>query len=119
MSCRPVDIYGRSLVTDLTKLVVTTDARIIAARNSFYHVPVVPVSSIALVSDEHTCKKAAQALTKSENSPSGKAKDRTVVVSSLGSFWAVEDPDARPDGRFLTVVIFDAKWKPVGGYTGP
>jgi hypothetical protein len=120
------------MVADLRRMMTATDARTDDARDSIYHVPVVTPSSIALVSDEHTCRKALRALERFETaSPAGpmiasapittaspKATTRQVVVASLGRGWAVEDPGP-PPSRFLTVVIFDAQWKQVGGYTGP
>jgi hypothetical protein len=44
---------------------------------------------------------------------------RQVVVPKVGTYWAVEDPNAAPNGRFLTVVLFDSKSRRVGGHTGP
>lgn len=131
-SCRPADFYGPALVAELTKRVTTTDPEEIAARDSFYHIPVVSPTAISLVTNESTCSRAAKALTTFENSgvvtavaSTGKVSasaarpTRQVIVVKLGTYWAVEDPSAPPIGHFLTVVIFDSKWRQVGGYTGP
>lgn len=130
-SCRPADRHGRALVAELKRLVTATEPGVIAARDSFYHVPVVRPGAIALVTDAQTCSRAAAALTRFESSRSVAAtaggttasqaapRARTVIVAKVGTYWAVEDPDAAPNGRFLTVVLFDSRWKQVGGYTGP
>ena len=133
-ACRPADGYGQGMVAELKKLVTTTDPSEVAARDSFYHVPVVSTTEISLVINQSTCRRAAKALTAWEDSnppvitsaakvsPSAapaRTPSRQVVVAKHGTYWAVEDPDRRPDGRYLTVVIFDSQWKQVGGFTGP
>ena len=131
-SCRPADSYGPRLVADLQKLVTATGPGVIAARDSLYHIPVVSPASITLVTDAQTCSRAAQALTNFEASrqvvtdatvtsaaTTAASNSRTVVVAKVGTHWAVEDPNAAPHGRFLTVVLFDSRWRRVGGYTGP
>jgi hypothetical protein len=116
-SCRPADSEGYGLVTYLKTLATATDRRQREARDSFYHVPVVPASQIVLVSDHRACRRAAQALTKYEDGNPGDADRRQVVVVSLGRNWAVTDPDEVT--RYQTVVIFNSKWKQIGGYSGP
>jgi hypothetical protein len=114
-TCRSADEMGQSLVSDLKKLVSTTDQRVISARDSFYRVPAVPVSGIVLVTSDSICAAAAQAL----NSLYSETKSRTVYVVSLGSSWAVMDPADDPTGRYLTVLVFDQAWAKIGGYSGP
>jgi hypothetical protein len=114
-TCRPEDALARSLVVDLKKMISTTDPRVVAARDSFYHIPIVPPSSIMLVTSDSVCAAAVQAL----NTMYGEAKTRSVYVAKLGSGWAVIDPDDNPTGRYITVVAFDSTWTRVGGYSGP
>ncbi len=114
-ACRSDDVTARYLVADLKRLVATTDQRVQAARDSFYHIPVVPATTIGLVFADSVCTAAVQAL----NTLYGESKPRRVYVATIGSGWAVIDPEDNPPGRFTTVVIFDSEWRDVGGCTRP
>jgi len=65
------------------------------------------------------CSEAAQALTNAEVVKN--TNPRSVTVVAVGSkYYAVEDPTWLVGERQLrTVRIFDARWKPVGGFSGP
>jgi hypothetical protein len=115
-SCQPPDQYGRGLVTYFKTLVLATDSSHRMDRH-MYHVPVVPVSQIELVSSHRACRRAAEALTAYEKGNPKDADHRQVVVVSLGRNWAVTD--RAEVTRYQTVVIFNSEWKQIGGFSGP
>ena len=118
-TCRPADDVSRSLIAYLKAVVVTTDSAERVARDSIYKIPVVSPSSITLITSARTCSEAAQALTNAEVVKN--TNPRSVTVVAVGSkYYAVEDPTWLVGERQLrTVRIFDARWKPVGGFSGP
>ncbi len=112
-SCQPIDRWSYGVLAEVKRLATSR-----VARDTVFHVPAVPPTSIALISDEQACKKAAEALTRLETGNASAAKDRQVIVVSVGAYWAVADLSNESE-RFHTVVIFDAKWNDVGGWSGP
>lgn len=114
-TCLPNDRYATAMILDLKAMMSATNTRQIADRDTLYHIPVVPVSSIGLVTADSICARAGDAL----NTLYAESKARRLYVARLGGGWAVLDPGADPTARFIPVVIFDSTWVARGGYSGP
>jgi hypothetical protein len=118
-ACRPADDVSRSLIAYLKAVVVTSDSAERVARDSIYKIPVVSPSSITLVTTARTCSDAAQALRNAEVVKNPNPRSVTVVAVG-GKYYAVEDPTWLVGERQMrTVRMFDSRWKPVGGFSGP
>ena len=93
----------------------TTDPQRQADRDTAYKIPVVTVSSIALVTDERICGKLISAYAAI---PGKNYTPANLYVVALGNkFFAVYDP-ADLAGDFRTVMIFDSRYVLTGGWTG-
>jgi hypothetical protein len=112
--CRPADATSANLITALKKWVTTTNSKRIFERDNYFHVPVVSVSQISLVTDERTCGKAIQAYSAM---PSGYTPASLTVVKLGNKGFATIDP-LNKAGQFAVVFIFDTKWVDIGGWTG-
>jgi hypothetical protein len=61
LKCRPADGTSNRVISALTAWVTTTDPQRISQRDNIFHIPVVPVSQITLVTDERICSKVVAA----------------------------------------------------------
>lgn len=115
LKCRAADSYSDMLIDALKWYVTTQDPATIAARDNYYHVPVVASSQISLVTDERICAKVVQAYA---SLPHGAYTPSRVYVIKMGSKYTVaSDPDAKA-GEFSIVHIFDSKYVAIGGWVG-
>jgi hypothetical protein len=115
LKCRSADATSDRLIQGLKSDVVSTDPDVIRARDSVYHIPVVPASQISLVTDERVCAKVVQAYATLRYGPYTPTR---VYVIKMGSKYTVaHDPDVR-EGEFSLVHIFDSKYSKVGGWIG-
>jgi hypothetical protein len=113
--CRPADPYSAMLIGTLKDKVTSHDSTVIWHRDNTYHVPVVPVNQIALVTDERICTKIVQAYAAL---PHGAYTPTRVYVIRMGSLGTVAlDPDAKA-GEFNVVHIFNSKYVEIGGWVG-
>jgi len=115
LKCRPADASSDMLIDALKWYVTTQDPATIAARDNYYHVPVVPVNQISLVTDERICSKVVQAYATLAH---GAYTPARVYVIKMGSKYTVaHDPDVKA-GEFSSVHIFDSKYVNIGGWVG-
>jgi hypothetical protein len=115
LKCRPADARTESLIYGLKWHVTSQDTAIIRSRDSVYHIPVVPVSQISVVTDERVCTKVIQAYAALAH---GAYTPSRVYVIKMGSKYTVaQDPDVMA-GDFSIVHIFDSKYIEVGGWVG-
>jgi len=115
LKCKAADQTSSDVIAELKYWMSATNAEFVYRRDSVFMIPVVSASQISVVTAETTCQKLVMAyalLPKSYTPPS-------LYVVKLGNKgYAVLDPtDLTGDQR--TVMIFDTKFKRVGGYTGP
>lgn len=119
-TCRGPDDRTAGLIAYLTDLMTATDSTAVFGRDSVYHVPVVPANEIHVVTDAHTCARAARAYD-SQLEEYGRAnKGRRVYVIQLGTrdpHYLVLDPE-KMAGEYHMIFIFDRTFKPTGGWTG-
>lgn len=115
VKCRPADASSARLIAELKLWMTTTDLQRQADRDTAYKIPVVSVSSIALVTDERVCGKL---ITSYAAIPGKNYTPTSLYVIGLGNkFFAVYDP-ADLAGDFRTVMIFDSRYVLTGGWTG-
>ena len=113
--CRPADGQSAALIYELKRYVTSQDPKVIAARDNYYHVPVVSTSQITLVTDERLCLKAIQAYAAF---PSGAYTPTRVYLIKMGTKnYVAFDPDVKA-GEFSIVHVFDSKFLVVGGWVG-
>lgn len=113
--CRPADASSSRLINELKSWMTTTDPQRQADRDTAYKIPVVSVSSIALVTDERICAKLISAYAAI---PGKNYTPANLYVVALGNkYFAVHDP-ADLAGDFRTVMIFDSRYVLTGGWTG-
>ena len=108
-SCWDADSIGMSAHIDyLRSIVADTDSVAVEARAAFQLEPV-RAAEVRLVQDVATCRSAVQAVNSVAGTP-GLA--RQVLVYSLGSAYAVEDPhlSLRPEGGEYPFYLFDRRW---------
>jgi len=113
--CRAADAASGRLVNELKDWMTTTDPEKQADRDTAYKIPVVSVSSIALISDERICGKIISAYAAI---PGKNYTPANLYVIALGNkYYAVYDP-ADLAGDFRTIMIFDSRYSIIGGWTG-
>ena len=113
--CRPADAASGRLIAQLEDWMTTTDPERQADRDTAYKIPLVSVTSIAVVTDERICGKIISAYAAI---PGKNYTPVNLYVISLGTkFFAVFDP-ADLAGDFRTVMIFDSRYTITGGWTG-
>ena len=113
--CRPSDASSSRLINELKLWMTTTDPQRQADRDTAYKIPVVTVSSIALVTDERICGNLISAYAAI---PGKNYTPANLYVVALGNkFFAVYDP-ADLAGDFRSVMIFDSRYVLTGGWTG-
>jgi hypothetical protein len=113
--CRPADATSARVISALTAWVTTTDPERISQRDNIFHVPVVPVSQITLVTDERICSKVAAAYASFPRFAYTPA--RLYVIKMGNKNYVGYDPDKR-GGEFTAVHVFDQKYVSVGGWSG-
>lgn len=112
--CLPADSLSAALIADLKRIVSATDAWTVQGRDNIFHIPVVPPSSITLVTDSKVCAKASAAY----GTLPGTTVTPNVYVIALGNAgYAVQVPD-QPGEHYGTQKIFDRKWVKIGGRSG-
>ena len=112
--CRAADDYTAALTYELKRYVSSQDPKVIADRDSIYHVPVVPVNQISVVTDERVCSKVVQAY----SAMSGGYTPSSLYVIKMGSKYTVAvDPDHK-SGEFNVVHIFNSNYADIGGWVG-
>lgn len=114
LKCRPADATSANLIGQLQNWVTTTDPEDIAARDTIFHVPVVPVSQITAVTDEKVCTKIIQAYAAM---PGGYTPLSIYAIKMGSKYYVGYDPN-RKAGEYSIVHIFDSKYAPIGGWTG-
>jgi hypothetical protein len=114
-TCRAASSKSTNIINRLKKYQTTTDTARIRLRDSVFHIPVVQVSQITLVTDERTCVKVAQAM---NNLPVSPYIPTTLYVIKMGSKgYAAYDPN-RGNGEFTEVIILNHKLAYIGGWAG-
>jgi hypothetical protein len=119
-TCRGPDDRTAGLIAYLTDLMTATDSTAVFGRDSVYHVPVVPTNEIHLVTDAHTCARAARAYGRQLEERGRANKDRRVYVIQLGTHdphYLVLAPEEMA-GEHHMIFIFDRTFKLTGGWTG-
>jgi hypothetical protein len=112
-TCRAADAKSASIISALKHWVTTQDPDRIRQRDSVFHVPVVPVNQITLVTDERTCAKVAQSFANLAVRPYVPA---SLYVIKMGTkYFAAYDPN-RAGGEFTEVHILNSKLVVVGGW---
>lgn len=114
LKCRATNPTSANLIGQLTNWVTTSDPERIAQRDTIYHIPVVPVSQLTLVTDETVCGKIIQAWAAL---PGGHTAATIYVVKMGSKNYAAYAPTDKA-GEYSIVLIFDSKYKHVGGWTG-
>jgi len=67
--CRAADERSTALIVELKQWVLYTDPRRIYERDNYYHIPVVPLTQITLVTDEQICAKIVAEYSKLPQNP--------------------------------------------------
>src|SRR5687768_1431 len=113
--CRPADGTSERIIYGLKRDVTSQDPTVIWHRDNTYHIPVVPVNQISLVTDERICSKVVEAYAALAH---GAYTPARVYVIRMGSKYTVAlDPDTKA-GEFNIVHIFESKYVAIGGWVG-
>lgn len=123
-SCRQFDGYAENLVGYAEMLAADTTTEITETRLRYGIIPV-PPSSVAYVTDEAVCRRAALRFNEAavdEEGRGGDRPDRQVYVVRIGTTpetirYLVEDPDERA-GEFTVGMVFDAEFRHLATYAG-
>lgn len=123
-SCRQFDDYAENLAGYAEMLASDTTTEIAETRLQYGITPV-PPSSVAYVTDEAICRRAALRFNEEavdEEGRGGDRPDRQVYVVRLGTTpetirYIVEDPDERA-GEFTVGMVFDADFRHLATYAG-
>src|SRR6266508_6031669 len=102
LKCRAADQTSAGLITQLTNWVTTTDPERIADRDTLFHVPVVPVSQITLVTDEKICVKVIATYAAL---PGGYTPPTVYVVKMGSKNYVGYDPTYKA-GEYSIVFVF-------------
>ena len=114
LKCRPADATSAGLVAELKRWATTTDPSRVSQRDTLFHVPVVSVSQITVVTDEKVCLKVIQGYSLN---PVPYTPTRLYVIKLGSKGYVGFDPD-RKNGEFSVVHIFDSHYRHIGGWGG-
>lgn len=115
LKCRPADATSAGIIAELKQWVTTTNPDYISQRDNIFHVPVVSVNSMTVVTDEKVCGKVIQAYGTFPTHPYVPTRLYVIKLGSKG--YGGYDPD-RKGGEFTAVHIFSTKFVRIGGWVG-
>jgi hypothetical protein len=104
--CRPADATSARLVEELRRILSSSDSSELELRRRA-RIVYQPTGTVAYVSDEPVCGLAIQALNRRARTPE---RQRQVYVYSMGSQYAVEDPEQRAS-EYRMLRIFSLEWE--------
>ena len=108
-ACLPAAPRSNVLIGELKELMTTTDPEEISERDTLLKVPVVNPDDVTLVTDEAICTKVIAAY--------AAPRPARVLAIRLGRRgYAALDPVGLA-GEFENVLIFDRRFKRIGGWT--
>lgn len=112
--CGVANDTSAALISELKNWMTTQNPKRITLRDNVFHIPLVSVSQVTLVTDERICGKVVQAYAALPAFPYTPSR---VYVIKLGTKnYAGFDP-SRKGGEFVAVHIFDSKYIRVGGWS--
>ena len=115
LQCRAADATSAGIIAELKQWVTTVNPERVSQRDNIFHVPVVSVNSITVVTDERVCAKVIAAYA---TFPQQAYTPTRLYVIKMGSKGYVGyDPD-RIGGEFTAVHIFSTKYVRIGGWVG-
>ena len=112
--CAPSDSVGLRLRGELQTMIADTDSAAVVARDSIYHVPTVPASSITFVTDSLVCQQVATVFTSRRIDTTAAATTRVYVLNLNGIAYAAQDAV-----NLYSVLILNPQFAVTGGYSGP
>lgn len=119
-SCHASDSQSASMLLDLQQVADTGGTEYTALRSKL-HIPAVPATQVALVSDDSACTRARQALDSLIHATNPDAASplpqRALYVIRIGSVTAVNDPNGRA-GEYSPIVFFNPQWSFLGNMLG-
>jgi hypothetical protein len=112
--CASSDSAGLRLRGELQAMIADTDSEAAVARDSLYHVPVVPANAVTFVTDTLVCRQVAAVFTARRIDTTAAPTTRVYVLSLNGVAYAAKDANDP-----YTVLVLSPQFAVTGGYSGP